>query len=189
MAHYIAELIAEIETVEPADRPHLQQRCAHEIERLWAHHTRYPSRRPPMASFEPLYRTLDRLSPDKPAWDFYNHFDDADRPDREETMSNNLLRAASELESTARNVVRTVIVEAASIAEQQESKWIEAASHLKDEEHDFLSVIRRMRRNTPAEPTEDTIDEDDSPTDSAIQALDEMINVCTKAKAALRERK
>jgi hypothetical protein len=194
MAHYIAELISRVETAAPADRPPLEQKCAHEIERLWAHRTHFPSRRPPMSSFEPLYRTLERLSPDNPEWSFYSHFDDDNHPDREETLANNLLRAASELETTARDVVRTFIVEAAAIAEQRESKWIEAAEHLKDEESGYLSIIRRMQPRRPsAELTEEAIEkaleEEDSPTDATIQALDEMINICTQAKATLQEGK
>ncbi len=194
MAHYIAELITQVETAEPADRPQLQQKCAQEIERLWAHRTHFPSRRPPMASFEPLYRTLERLSPDNPEWSFYSHFRDDNQPGHDDLLSNNLLRSACELETTARDVVRTFIVEAAAIAEQRERRWIDAAAHLNDEEPGYLSILRRMqRRNSPAELTEEALEEaleeEDSPTDATIQALDEMIKVCTQAKAALQESK
>ncbi|MFF0283605.1 hypothetical protein ACFYSW_25150 [Rhodococcus aetherivorans] len=193
IAHYIAELISQVETAAPTDRPQLQQKCAYEIERLWAHRTHFPSRRPPMSSFEPLYRTLERLSPDNPEWSFYNHFPEDRRPDREATQTNHVLRAARDLEATTRDVVRALIIEAAAIAEPHESNWIEAASHLEDDEAGFLSVLRRMRWKAPVDLSEDateaaTSEDDYSSADAAVQALDKMIDTCNQAKAALQDR-
>lgn len=146
-----------------------------------------------MSSFEPLYRTLDRLSPDNPEWSFYNHFPEDSTPDHEATQTNHVLRAARDLEATTRDVVRTLIIEAATIAEQRENNWIEAASHLEDDEASFLSVLRRMRSKAPVELNEDAIEaatseDDHTSVDAAIQTLDKMIDTCNQAKAALQDR-
>lgn len=180
MAHHIAEMITRLDDVSAAERPALERECAHEIQQLWTLRRHYPTTPRPMESFEAIYRTLERLSPDQPQWSYFNHF--GDDPPQGSDQNIELLKAARELETAARDVARTLVVEAAAIAETREAKWIEAASHIEDEESGVLAQITRIRRTYSSSHIED---DPLTQTDEATRALDRVIRICSHAKTVL----
>lgn len=180
MAHHIAEIIIRLDDASADERPALERECAHEIQQLWTLRRHYPTTPRPMESFEAMYRTLERLSPDQPQWSYFNHF--GDDPPHGSDQDIDLLKVAVKLETAARDVARTLVVEAAAIAETREAKWVEAASHIKDEEAGVLAQITRIRRSYSTSRIED---DPLTQTDEAIRALDTMIRICSDAKSVL----
>jgi hypothetical protein len=65
MAHYLAELISAAETASEAQKHDLEQRCADTIIKLWANRDTFPDGMRPFKNFEPVFRALEKLDPER----------------------------------------------------------------------------------------------------------------------------
>lgn len=65
MAHYLAELISATETASADKKQELEQRCADTIMKLWANRDTFPDGIRPFKNFEPIFRVLEKLDPDR----------------------------------------------------------------------------------------------------------------------------
>jgi hypothetical protein len=99
-----------------------------------------------LASFEPLYRALDRLDPDNPPWFFLRTFEPDATPTADQLEINTLLKAAIVIEEAARDAVRELILSAAQVATQKEAKWLELARKIQDDESALIYTLRSLRR-------------------------------------------
>src|SRR2546425_816694 len=63
MAHYIAELIHDVETADANDKPAKSAKCSAAILDLWRHRNNYRNGERPLEDFEPVLRTLESLDP------------------------------------------------------------------------------------------------------------------------------
>lgn len=182
MAHYIADLISRAETAENSARVTLQRECSAEILRLWSHRHSFRNPDRPLASYEPLYRALDRLDPESPPWSFLRTFEQDTAPTPDQLEVNNLLKAAIAIEEAARDAVRELILSAAEVATQREAKWLELARKIQDDESALIHTLRRLRRTD----TDDDVDESASEQadDAAVQALERLSAACRAALEA-----
>jgi hypothetical protein len=71
MAHYIAEKMTLAEDVVGDVKINAEQQCFDTILQLWQHRFYFPDGRRPFESFDPIFRTLERLDPDNPNPYFY----------------------------------------------------------------------------------------------------------------------
>jgi len=183
MSHYISDLIVRAENAESSDRDLLEQQCAREILSLWAHRAGLPSRPTPLKSFAPLYRALERLDPEGDSWGFYNTFDDHSKPDEAEASVNVMLKLAMALEENIGDVVRLLILEAASVATDGEAKWLALAEGLDDDESLFRKQMWKLTRKFDDEQPD--LSREELRKAAAIDLLDRTIASCNAAKTAL----
>jgi hypothetical protein len=65
MAHYLAELIIAAETATVDTKQELEQQCFNTIIKLWANRDAFPDGLRPFKNFEPIFRVLEKLDPDR----------------------------------------------------------------------------------------------------------------------------
>jgi hypothetical protein len=183
MAHYIAELITRAETSGPDQRTQAEEQCATEILRLWAHRAGLPAKNRPLESFAPLYQALERLDPEGPNWSFYRTFNSDSAPDGEDTEVNALLSIALNLENSIRDVVRTLIIEAASRAATREGKWLQIAEGLDDDESIFRRALWQLKRTQHDDSVQP--EQQSARVAAAVQSLETAITVCESVRSAL----
>lgn len=178
MAHHVAELIAQAEAVDDSGKREAQERCAREILNLWAHRREYPGSKRPFEEYESIQRALERLDPEQPQWSFFRNFGDAE-PTIDAAPSNvkALLTAALELERQAAKTTRLLVHKAVSLTTRSEAAWFTAASHITDDESQFLrSLLEQFSLN----PNEER--DDGSPSEE-----DRLVSGVEAAKRAARE--
>ena len=64
MAHYVAELITNVEAARPEERNELSSRCAAAILDLWQHRSVLPDGKRPFEEIEPILRAIQSLDPE-----------------------------------------------------------------------------------------------------------------------------
>jgi hypothetical protein len=147
MAHYVAEQIAAAESASDNDQAGKQQAAAESILALWQRRSGLPTDRPPMQAFERVFLALDRLAEPLDPWTFYRLFPREAEPSAEDIASETLLRLALNLEDSAREIVRALVVEAAAMALDREAEWVRLSENLaEDEERKALRHLDRLGR-------------------------------------------
>lgn len=183
MAHYIADLINRAEAADGPDRVTLQRECAAEILRLWSHRHNFRNPDRPLVSFEPIYRTLHRLDPENPPWFFLRTFEPDAAPTSDQLEVNTLLKEAIAIEEAARDAVRELVRSAAEVAAQKETKWLELARKLEDDESTLLNTLRRLRRAHGDDDVEESANE--QPDNATVRALERLLAACRIAREAV----
>ncbi|WP_181785491.1 hypothetical protein [Streptomyces phytophilus] len=161
MAHHISDLIMRAETSPLDEADDIRRATAATILELWRHRATLPVEYPPMASFEPVFRTLARLSEPQDPWSFYRTFSPGREPDEGDMSSIPLLRNALALEDAVRGVVRHVVALASRESANREAKWLDRSEYLaKDEQRKAIDAVRQLTRAVTAE-IEDSGDDAD----------------------------
>lgn len=73
MAHYIAEQMTIAENATGDDKIRVEQHCFETILKLWEHRSYLPNGQRPFESFEPIFRALERLDPEKKQPYYFNN--------------------------------------------------------------------------------------------------------------------
>jgi hypothetical protein len=144
MAHYIAEQITAAEAAGENDRQAREQASADSILALWQRRAGLPGDRPPMHAFEHVFSALDRLAEPQAPWRFYRPFPEGAEPGPEDFVSSTLLSLALDVEDSAREIVRTLISEAAGAALDREAQWVRLSETLADDQE--LQAVRHLHR-------------------------------------------
>jgi hypothetical protein len=128
MAHFVAERMASVENATSDARASAEEACARAIFDLWNHRDRLPERFRPFSKLVPILETIASLDVHKgPQFRYF--------PSRlidEESMGSaqqesTLLRAALDLDYSARVLIQYFLGAAAGEAVAQAIPWIEAA--------------------------------------------------------------
>jgi hypothetical protein len=147
MAHYIAEQITAAESAAESDREAKEHSAAESILALWQRRAGLPGDRPPMHAFERVFLALDRLAEPQDPWRFYRPFPEGTEPSPEDIISSTLLSLALNVEDSAREIVRALIVEAAATALDREARWVRLSEGLaEDEERRAIRLLDRLIR-------------------------------------------
>jgi hypothetical protein len=182
MSHYIADLIKRAEAAESLERDNLERECAGEILRLWNQRHNFHNPERPLASFDSIYRALDRLDPENSRWSYFRIFGGNDAPTAADVEINGLLSAALEIDEAARDAVRELIVGALGMASQREAKWLDLARKIRDDESDVLRSLRRLHRAYSGDAVAPPVGQ--SADDSAIRAIEALSDACQAAREA-----
>lgn len=124
MAHYLAERLAGLETLDDEDRHRAQDEIADLIVRLWSHRQGAPLRTDPLGSVEAVERALERLDPQRPDWGYYRYFEPNDAPSDVQAAVIPPLQWALQLDQAVGDLVRDLIAYAASIAQTADAEWL-----------------------------------------------------------------
>lgn len=124
MAHYISELIADVEEASPEDRPATEDRCAAAILELWRHRHHAPHGRGRFGP-EPLLRAIGSLDPDARGPRYLAR--GRKTAEGEDDQVNEWLHLADGIDATARMLVVQCLVAAADEAGDRSREWIAMA--------------------------------------------------------------
>ncbi|MFC3801021.1 hypothetical protein [Cohnella sp. GCM10012308] len=124
MAHYVAEQIVVAETATANSKAIAEKNCFETILKLWEHQESFPRGRRPFENFEPIFRALERLDPEKDEPFFWANLDDSPKGNVSEDVKY-WLDVASGIDKVARIWLDYVFKQAALCATDDKTKsWI-----------------------------------------------------------------
>lgn len=126
MAHHIAELIAECETVDPATSNAAKERCATAILELWAHRASLTGASKPFQDLVPIIETLRLLNPEGEHLFYRRMFPSSECSTSEDAMR--WLTFSKNCDAIARMLIGIGIDKAAEHAGEAASEWVNVAS-------------------------------------------------------------
>lgn len=191
MAHYVAEQMTIAENAAGDDKIKAEQQCFETILKLWQHRSALSNGRRPFESFEPIFRTLARLDPEKPNPFFYSNSNfRSSEPDASTDDSNEVqqwLDIAQGIDQAARVWLEFAFHQAALKATDEKTiSWIENAIGLP--EGDDTSTITHLLHidleNESKETAEQKQQAKQKQLTSRIQKLDAFINFNQILRAA-----
>jgi hypothetical protein len=140
MAHYIAELIHDVETADAKGKPAKSARCSAAILDLWRHRNNFRNDKRPFEDFEPVLRTLESLDPtDHTPRYFRNIFNQAETDT--DTKTSKWLKAADSLDYSAKILIGYCLAQAGKTALDKSKPWVELAEAAgADDGGDFITI-------------------------------------------------
>lgn len=143
MAHYIAEKIEDVEAVTGEEaRSHKMSECSDAILKLWAHRSELPNGKRPLEDFEPIIRVLKSLDVDDTTPRYFRQARSAVNKNDEDDSIARWLDAASELDYTARMLIRYCLAIAAQDAVDKSRDWVALAEAIAEEEDIVIRTVR-----------------------------------------------
>ena len=154
MAHYIAEKMNLIEQL-PAgeDKKDAEQECFETILKLWGHRWQLPSGKRPLEKFEPILKTLKRLSPEEQDPFFQRSLDyelselKKDNPDIVEIT--NYTSMALQIDKVARIWIEFMLHQATLKSKTEKTETLlKNTSSLHND--DDVTIVRMILDNNPS---------------------------------------
>lgn len=162
MAHHLAELIGEAEQASARDRSAKMRECRDAVLSLWEHRRALPNGQRPFEDLEPILRAVASLDPNQEA---SRHFPVALRAEATGASSDPVqrwLRTASDVDYTAKLLIRQCLVQAAARAIDKSAAWVaraEAATFDAREEDIVLKMLTEEREISGAELANEAVDQ------------------------------
>jgi hypothetical protein len=129
MAHYVAELIVDVEHASRPTRREAQSRCAGAILELWAHRWEFPPEKNPFSDLLPVVRTLEALDPEA-EHPFYRELYRPSIPPRPPSEIEQWLEFARGVDQSARLLIDHLLGRASAIAVEKGLPWARVAEHV-----------------------------------------------------------
>ncbi|MFM2043674.1 MAG: hypothetical protein RLY86_2250 [Pseudomonadota bacterium] len=166
MAHYLAELMERARTATGPERQHAQTEAKTLVLNLWRHRTYLPGRYP-LASFEPVLRTLDRLSGGA-SW---HRLSSPPIPDSEAPgVVLQWLRRAEAINEASKTAIRSCLQRAVTAAAESEETWLDLLNDLPKLDDDTPAIIIRIIASANHDDIEEEIKQEKLR--AALDALD-----------------
>jgi len=159
LAHYIAELLTNLENDESDKKIQLQQQCFETILTLWQHRSSFANGRRPFENFELILRTLESLNPENPH-SYYRFWQQQERDDSDSIASDikNWTDMAVGIDNAARVWIKFAIDQAVRNAlDEKTCSWIEKSVNFTPDPDEELEVIIQLAPESCAK-----VDSDDT---------------------------
>jgi hypothetical protein len=144
MAHYIAELIQDVEKASAEEKPAKMQACCDAILNLWKHRHMLPDGKRPFEELEPILHTIESLDPEDDTPRYFRSVravvDDAEEND--ETKS--WLKLIDGLDYSANILIRYCLTQAAQNALNKSLEWVSLAEATGADESAEFPLVRVM---------------------------------------------
>ena len=126
MAHFIAELIHDVEASGAEDRPAKLAMCSDAILTLWKHRHELPTGKRPFEDLGPIMRTLESLDPDDRQHRYFRTERIAADEERDVETAN-WLKLADSLDCSARLLIGYCLTRAAGATVDKSKEWVALA--------------------------------------------------------------
>lgn len=174
IAHYIAELIEKAETSKGIAKEKAQTECLDTILKLWANRQKFSHNYRPLEDFEPVFRTLAKLDPEKrgqlPIWN--NAKTDATELDK-------WLGLAEQIDDISHDLIRYCLTQALEHVEQNSEEWLAISEAIGTIPPD-IEVIRILLADYEKL-------EGESPTQTEINHLKSLLDKLTTFQSAAKD--
>lgn len=124
MAHYISELILDVEKARAEEKAEKMRVCSEAILNLWEHRYIYKTNRRPLAEFEPILTVLANLAPENDTLRYFSPIRSIVEYEYESDKVKYWLDIIEDLEYSAKILIRYCIVQAAQEAHDESREWI-----------------------------------------------------------------
>lgn len=143
MAHYIAQLMSEINSSSGDEKQIAEDKCFDTILKLWKHKAYYETGKRPFDNFTPIFETLDKLNPDnQEPFYFQPSYSTKDRLDNSGDPVKQYLFMATKIDEIVRIWLRFIFQEAVELASDEETKeWIKLAAPFAEND-EASSIVR-----------------------------------------------
>lgn len=155
MAHYIAGLIADVESTGGDEKNVAEHKCFEAILELWKHRSMLPNGKRPFEELEPVLRAIQSLDPEHKKVRYYNSC----RPNNEMTADSleqeKWLSLADGLDYSAKLLIGYCLSQAASASLDKSHEWVKLAEGI-EEDGSPERVIRFLYESKDSsDPNED----------------------------------
>ncbi len=156
ISHYIAEKIEEAEAATDEARERKMSECCDAILKLWDHRSRLPNGKRPFEDFEPIFRVLKSLDLDDTTPRYINQISPAIDKKDEDTLKKQWLSKVTEIDYTARILIRYCLTIAAQDSVEKSRDWVTLAEAIRKEGD--IMIIRFITADTDVLNSEDADD-------------------------------
>ena len=145
MAHYVAELIKDVETEDPEKQPEKLRVCYDAILKLWQHRNDLSGRSEIFFDVTPILRSLKSLDPvdDTPRY-FRSHREDLHEHENDPEVSE-WLKLADALDYSAKDLIRYCLAKASKKVINKAKDWTELNDSQDVADDIEIIVIRQLR--------------------------------------------
>jgi hypothetical protein len=143
MAHYLAERMATLESLQGRKRSEAEDEVADHILRLWEHRHGAALRENPTALSDSVGRAIARLDPKGlQPWGFYKTFEEEAGPSAIDIEVNTLLRAALGLDRLMADLLRSLVNCAAMMSAEKDKEWVLHAQAAGADQFEYLRLVQ-----------------------------------------------
>ena len=142
IAHYIAEKMEDAEAATGEARDKKMSECNDLILKLWAHRSDLSNGQRPFEDFEPIFRALKSLDLDDTMPRYFREARLAADLNDEDELVAQWLTMASELDYTARMLIRYCLAIAAQDAVDKSRDWVKLAEAVTKEDDIDIRIMR-----------------------------------------------
>ena len=154
MAHYIAEKIEDADTAIGEVRDRKMSECSDAILKLWTHRSELPNGKRPFEDFEPIFRVLKSLDLDDTTPRYFREARSATDQHGEDELVAQWLSIASEIDCTARMLIRYCLTIAARDAVDKSRDWVALSEAIKEEGNIDIVTVRFITDDVDAMDSE-----------------------------------
>jgi hypothetical protein len=187
MAHYIAEMIEDIENGASEAKPKKLSECANAIMELWKHRSENLHGKPP---FGAISRTLESLDPNNAGCRYFTFSRSSTRDSEQDKETAKWLDFAELVDRTARILIQACLKNAAQNNLDQAKEYVELAEMLysEDEKNGIIQLAARFGNDEKTPP--DSRDYDESAhieAETFIKHLDLFVSFANELSSELRK--
>ncbi len=189
MAHYIADLIKEVESASDDTRAEKATACFEAILKLWAYRNELPDGKRPFENFESVFRTLESLDLESSDFRYFPRIqttasEDCDSDsDSESDAPVPWLKIASSLDETAKILIHYCLISAVQNTVDKSKDWIKLAETIFEETEPDVLTIRFLTGTA----TDGELDESDQLDKAKIEKLTSKLEKFEVFADALRD--
>jgi hypothetical protein len=144
MAHYIADLIARVESTAGDEKQSAEKNCFDAILGLWKHRAELPDGKRPFEDLEPVVRAIESLDPE----DDTPHYFRSARPPADEGKkkfeTESWLEMVRGFDYSSKVLIGCCLAEAARAAVDKSKEWVKLAEAAGEEGGVHEIVVRRL---------------------------------------------
>jgi hypothetical protein len=187
MAHYIAEKIEDAETATGEERARKMCACMDAVLKLWAHRSELPNGRRPFENFEPIFRVLQGLDPDETGPRYFQHVRSMAHESDEGDQTKHWLNIASELDYTARILIRYCLTNAAQKAVDKSRNWVALTETITKERDIDIKIIRAVMKDADVFHAQIPDDQGREEVEELLKKLEGFVDLVNELSAHLRQ--
>lgn len=190
VAHYLAEQMTAMKRAKGKERAKAQDRCFAAILQLWRHRHSLPSGLHPFAGFDPIFRVLATISPDRRHGYYIRDLDEKHATDKKSADVEMTARFIMDVDQAARILIEAALEIAVEQAKTPRTKTYLKSVQAKAENSDVIAVTRLMARRRYLETLDPAVEAEDMKQlwEKRLEELDHLISSATYVQEYFKRR-
>jgi len=140
MAHYIAELITDVESASGDEKATAEHKCFEAILELWKHRSMLPDGKRPFEEVEPVLRTIQSLDPKHNKVRYYNSCRPYNGKTADSIEQKKWLNLADGLDDSAKLLIGYCLSQAASVSLDKSQEWVKLAEDIEEDSSPEIAI-------------------------------------------------
>lgn len=190
VAHYLAEQMTDLKKAKGKARAQAQQRCFTAILEVWRHRDSLPSGLHPFAGFDPVFRALEAISPDRRYGYYVRELHEKKATDKKSEQVLKMARFVVGADQTARVLIEAALEEAVALAQTPRTKAYLQSVQAKAQDGDVIGVSKLLASRRYLETLDPAVEAEDLKKlwEKRLEQLEYFIEVATAIKGDFKRR-